>query len=68
MTERPKIITSDLSVGITPAIATALQIYCAATGIRPSQYGRLAIMKSLVHDGLMPGLMQQSVHNADAKT
>jgi hypothetical protein len=61
-TERAKIITSDLSVGITPDIAKALQVYCAATGIRPSQYGRLAIMKSLVHDGLIPSLMQQSVN------
>jgi hypothetical protein len=53
-TDRPKIITSDLSVGITPDIDRALQRYCAATGIRPSQYGRLAIMTSLMRDGLLP--------------
>jgi hypothetical protein len=64
-TNRPQIITSDLSVGITPDINLALQKYCAATGIRPSQYGRLAIMQSLMRDGLLPPM--QYTNNAEAK-
>jgi hypothetical protein len=51
-------ILSEMSVGLTPEIAKALNIATEFSGLKPSQYGRMAILERLVREGFLrhPGI------------
>lgn len=51
--ESMALVKTDLVVGITDEINSTLKIATAFTGLKPSQYGRLAILEKLVRDGYM---------------
>jgi hypothetical protein len=53
-------ILSDLSVGVTAEIAEALQTAVAFSGIKASQYCRIALVEKLVREQFLqhPGLAQ----------
>jgi hypothetical protein len=46
-------IKSEMSVGLTPEIEEALQIATEFQGMKPSQYGRQAILEKLVREGYL---------------
>ena len=46
-------IKSEMSVGLTPEIQSALQIATEFQGMKPSQYGRQAILEKLVREGYL---------------
>lgn len=60
-------IKTELAVGVTDEIRSALEIASDFSGLRPSQYGRQALLEKLVRDGFMrhPGLTRRE--NAAAK-
>jgi hypothetical protein len=43
-------ILSDLSVGVTPEIQEALETAVAFSGIKASQYARIALVEKLVRE------------------
>ena len=51
-------ILSEMSVGLTPEIEAALEIASDFSGLKPSQFGRQAIIEKLVRDGFIkhPGM------------
>jgi hypothetical protein len=51
-------ILSDLSVGVTPEIQEALETAVAFSGIKASQYARIALVEKLVREQFLkhPGL------------
>jgi hypothetical protein len=51
-------ILSEMSVGLTPEIAKALNIATEFSGPKPSQYGHMAILERLVREGFLkhPGI------------
>ena len=51
-------ILLEMSVGLTPEIAKALNIATEFSGLKPSQYGRMAILERLVREGFLkhPGI------------
>ena len=51
-------ILTEMSVGLTPEIQDALIIATEFSGMKPSQYGRQAILERLVREGFLrhPGL------------
>jgi diketogulonate reductase-like aldo/keto reductase len=51
-------ILSEMSVGLTPEIAKALNVATEFSGLKPSQYGRMAILERLVREGFLrhPGI------------
>jgi hypothetical protein len=51
-------ILSDLSVGVTAEIAEALETAVAFSGIKASQYARIALVEKLVREQFLkhPGL------------
>jgi hypothetical protein len=51
-------IKTELAVGVTQEIKDALEIATEFQGMKPSQYGRQAILEKLVRDGYLkhPGL------------
>ena len=55
-------IKQELSVGITEEIAASLKVAADFTEIKPSQFGRIAIIEKLCRDGFMrhPGLNSQN--------
>ena len=46
-------IKSEMSVGLTPEIEEAIKIATDFAGIKPSQYGRQAILEKLVREGYL---------------
>jgi hypothetical protein len=48
----PRILT-EVMVGLTPEINTALGMACEFTGMKPSQLGRQAILEKLVREQWM---------------
>jgi hypothetical protein len=46
-------IKSEMSVGLTSEIESALQIATEFQGMKPSQYGRQAILEKLVREGYL---------------
>lgn len=61
-------IKSEMSVGLTPEIAAALNVAVEFEGVKASQFGRMAILERLVARGYMrhPGI-QNYQNNADAE-
>lgn len=59
-----KIIT-EMSVGLTPEIQSALTVATEFQGMKPSQYGRQAILERLVREGFLRHPMH-NYQNADA--
>ena len=51
-------ILSEMSVGLTPEIEAALEIAADFSGLKPSQFGRQAIIEKLVREGFIkhPGM------------
>lgn len=51
-------IKTEMSVGLTDEIQSALQVAVEFQGMKPSQYGRLAILEKLVAQGFLkhPGI------------
>jgi hypothetical protein len=51
-------ILSEMSVGLTPEIEAALEVAADFSGLKPSQFGRQAIIEKLVRDGFIkhPGM------------
>ena len=51
-------IKSEMSVGLTPEIAAALNVAVEFEGVKASQFGRMAILERLVARGYMrhPGI------------
>ena len=47
---KPKRISSDLTVGLTPELHAILQFACENTMLPPSVYGRIAIAEKLSRD------------------
>ena len=47
-------ILSEISVGITPEIQQALETAVAFSGIKSSQYARIALVEKLVREQFMP--------------
>ena len=58
MTARSGKYTSDLSVAVTEEIQAALEVAADFSGLKPSQFGRQAIIEKLVRDGFIqhPGM------------
>jgi hypothetical protein len=59
-------IKTEMSVGLTPEIEEALKIATDFVGMKPSQFGRQAILEKLVREGYMrhPGI--QNYQNVQA--
>ena len=56
-------IKTEMSVGLTLEIAKALNIATEFSGLRPSQYGRMAILERLVREGFLkhPGIINYEI-------
>lgn len=52
-------IKTELAVGVTEEIKSALEIATEFQGMKPSQYGRQAILEKLVREGFMKHPMQR---------
>jgi hypothetical protein len=54
-------IKTELAVGITEEIKNALEIATDFCGMKPSQYGRQAIVEKLVREGFLehPGMVRR---------
>ena len=52
-------ISHQLSVGLSPEMAEAIEIAAEMEGIRPSQMGRLALVERLVQRGYMESPAQR---------
>jgi hypothetical protein len=52
-------IKSELAVGVTPEIREAVEIACEFTGMKQSQFCRIALVEKLVRDNWLkhPGLV-----------
>jgi hypothetical protein len=59
-------IKTEMSVGLTPEIQEALQVAVEFQGMKPSQYGRQAILERLVREGFMKHPMHKHWQNSDA--
>ncbi len=61
-------IKAELMVGITDEIKAALEIATEFSGMRPSQYGRQAILEKLVREGYLkhPGMARLERNNGVA--
>ena len=46
-------IKSEMSVGLTPEIEQALHLATEFQGMKPSQFGRQAILEKLVREGFL---------------
>jgi hypothetical protein len=46
-------IKSEMSVGLTPEIEEALKVATDFVGMKPSQFGRQAILEKLVREGFL---------------
>ena len=53
-------IKSEMSVGLTPEIESALQVATEFQGMKPSQYGRQAILEKLVREGFLKHPMHKA--------
>ena len=47
-------IKSEMSVGLTPEIESALKVATEFVGMKPSQFGRQAILEKLCREGYLP--------------
>ena len=56
-------IKDEMSVGLTPEIKEALQIATEFQGMKPSQYGRQAILEKLVQQGFLKHPMHRQWEN-----
>jgi hypothetical protein len=61
-------ITSQLSVGLTKEMETAIAVITAFNAVTPSQYGRRAILNQLVNDGLIQHPAQRLAETNNAKS
>jgi hypothetical protein len=62
-------IKTELAVGVTAEIKSALEIATDFVGMKPSQYGRQAILEKLVRDGFLkhPGIAKYENLHAEIK-
>ena len=62
-------IKTELAVGVTEEIKTALEIATDFAGMKPSQYGRQAILEKLVRDGFLkhPGMVRWESKQAETE-
>ena len=62
-------VLKEMSVGLTPEIEAALNVAVEFEGIKPSQFGRLAILERLVQRGYMehPGIKNNGTNNPTGK-
>jgi hypothetical protein len=58
-------ISSEISVGISEEMKSALEIATGFQGMKPSQYGRQAILEKLVREGFLKHPMH-NYQNAEA--
>jgi hypothetical protein len=56
-------IKSEMSVGLTPEIEAALNVAVEFQGMKPSQYGRQAILEKLVAQGFLKHPMHKAWDN-----
>ena len=56
-------IKNEMSVGLTDEIQSALQVATEFQGMKPSQYGRQAILEKLVQQGFLKHPMHKSWDN-----
>lgn len=59
-------ILSELSVGLTDEISAALKLASEFAGIKPSQFGRQAILEKLVREGYLQHPAARLVNKAPA--
>jgi hypothetical protein len=59
-------IKSEMSVGLTPEIEEALKVATEFQGMKPSQYGRQAILERLVREGFLKHPMHRHFGNSEA--
>lgn len=59
-------IRSEMSVGITDEIKSALEMATEFQGTKPSQYGRQAILEKLVREGFLKHPMARHLENSQA--
>ena len=59
-------IKTEMSVGITDEIKSALEVATEFAGIKASQFGRQAILKKLVRDGFLRHPMHTRWENNNA--
>jgi len=57
-------VTEELSVGLTGEMLQALAIATEFQGMKPSQYGRQAILERLVREGFLQHPAQKLVNAA----
>jgi hypothetical protein len=62
-------IKMELAVGVTEEIKTALEIATDFAGMKPSQYGRQAILEKLVREGFLkhPGMVRWESKHPEAE-
>jgi hypothetical protein len=60
-------IKSEMSVGITDEIKSALEIATEFQGTKPSQYGRQAILEKLVREGFLKHPMHRHLNSEAAE-
>jgi hypothetical protein len=63
----PAKIKSEMSVGITDEIKSALEIATEFQGTKPSQYGRQAILEKLVREGFLKHPMHRHLNSEAAE-
>jgi hypothetical protein len=56
-------IKREMSVGLTPEIQQALLVATEFQGMKPSQYGRQAILEKLVQQGFLKHPMHRQWEN-----
>jgi hypothetical protein len=59
-------ILSEISVGLTPELETAVKLASEFSGMKPSQLGRVALVEKIVRDGFMQHPGQKFVAAAKA--
>jgi hypothetical protein len=61
-----KLVTLEMSVGLTEPIRDHLQVAIEYQGIKASTFGRQAILEKLVRDGWMKHPMHDRINAANA--
>ena len=58
-------IKSEMSVGLTPEIESALKVATDFVGMKPSQFGRQAILEKLCREGFLKHPMHRHLENSE---
>jgi hypothetical protein len=59
-------VITEMSVGLTPEIQESLKIATEFQGMKPSQYGRQAILEKLVREGFLRHPLHNNYRNTEA--